>query len=56
MDIEQLASDLAHARAAEASAKQKRIEAEEAILAQYKLAETGSKTVKAQGGFTLGMD
>jgi hypothetical protein len=49
MDIEQLASELAHARAAESSAKQKRIEAEEAILAQYKLAETGSKTVKAPG-------
>tara|TARA_R110002012_G_scaffold155160_6_gene316036 strand:- start:2601 stop:2960 length:360 start_codon:yes stop_codon:yes gene_type:complete len=53
MSIEKLASNLVHARAAESQAKAARIEAEEAILAQYKLAEAGSQTVKTENGLKL---
>lgn len=53
MSIENLASNLVHARAAEAEAKAVRIECEEAILAQYKLAEYGSQTVKTDNGLKL---
>jgi len=53
MSIENLASNLVHARAAEAEAKAVRIECEEAILAQYELAEAGSQTVKTDNGLKL---
>ena len=53
MSIENLASDLVRARAAEAEAKAVRIECEEAILAQYELAEAGSQTVKTDNGLKL---
>lgn len=53
MNIENLASNLVHARQAEAEAKAARIEAEEAILAQYELAESGSQTVKTDNGLKL---
>ncbi len=53
MSIENLASNLVHARAAEAKAKAARIEAEEAIIAQYELAESGSQTVKTNNGLKL---
>jgi len=51
--IEQLAADLASARSEEALAKAKRIECEEAILAQYELAEAGSTTVKTENGLKI---
>lgn len=51
--IEQLAASLASARNDEALAKAKRIECEEAILAQYELAESGSQTVKTDNGLKL---
>jgi hypothetical protein len=53
MSIENLASNLVHARQAEAEAKAARIECEEAILAQYELAEAGSQTVKTDNGLKL---
>ena len=53
MSIENLASNLVHARAAEAEAKAIGIECEEAILAQYELAEAGSQTVKTDNGLKL---
>ena len=53
MSIENLASNLVHARQAEAEAKAARIECEEAILAQYELAETGNQTVKTANGLKL---
>jgi hypothetical protein len=53
MSIENLASNLVHARQAEAEAKAVRIECEEAILAQYDLAEAGSQTVKTDNGLKL---
>ena len=53
MSIENLASNLVHARQAEAQAKAERIECEEAILAQYDLAEAGSQTVKTDNGLKL---
>ena len=53
MSIENLASNLVHARAAESKAKADRIECEEAILAQYELAESGSQTVKTDNGLKL---
>ena len=53
MSIENLASNLVHARQAEAEAKAARIECEEAILAQYELAEAGSRTVKTDNGLKL---
>lgn len=53
MCIDNLASKLVLARATEAKAKENRIKCEEAILAQYKLAETGSKTVKTGNGLKL---
>jgi hypothetical protein len=45
--LEQLATDLWDAKKAEDIAKQKRIEAEEAIAALVETTETGSKTVPA---------
>ena len=53
MSIENLASNLVHARQTEAEAKAVRIECEEAILAQYDLAEAGSQTVKTDNGLKL---
>ena len=53
MSIENLASNLVHARQAEAESKSARIECEEAILAQYELAEAGSQTVKTDNGLKL---
>ena len=53
MSIENLASNLVHARQAEAEAKAARIECEEAILAQYELTEAGSQTVKTDNGLKL---
>lgn len=53
MSIENLASNLVHARQAEAEAKAARIECEEAILAQYELPEAGSQTVKTGNGLKL---
>ena len=53
MSIENLASNLVHARQAEAEAKAIRIECEEAILAQYELAEAGTQTVKTGNGLKL---
>ena len=53
-DIDKLASELATARHEESLAKAKRIECEEAILAQFDdLAESGSKTVKTGNGLKL---
>ena len=52
-NIDELAAALAAARSVEAEAKAARIAAEEAILAQYELAETGSKTVKTGNGLKL---
>ena len=51
--IEELAAALAQARSDEANARAKRIECEEAILAQYELDESGSKTVKTSNGLKL---
>jgi len=53
MSIESLASNLVHARAAEAEAKAVRIECEEAILGQYELSEAGTQTVKTDNGLKL---
>tara|TARA_R110000822_G_scaffold23669_2_gene72882 strand:+ start:132 stop:491 length:360 start_codon:yes stop_codon:yes gene_type:complete len=53
MSIENLASNLVHARTAEAAAKEARIAAEEAILAQYDLSDAGSQTVKTDNGLKL---
>lgn len=53
MSIEQLATDLAIARNEEALAKSKRIQCEEAILAQFELGESGSHTVKTNNGLKL---
>ncbi len=55
MIIDNLASDLVRARAAEAKAKETRIKCEETILAQYKLAESGTRTVKTDNGLKLTM-
>ena len=53
-NLEQLAAELAQARSEEALAKAKRIECEEAILAQFSdLPESGSKTVKTSNGLKL---
>ena len=53
MDINQLATNLAHARSEEAKAKAARIAAENAILNQYDLADQGSQTVKTDNGLKL---
>lgn len=55
MSIEQLATDLALARSEEALAKAKRIQCEEAILAQFELGESGSYTVKTENGLKVSM-
>jgi len=52
-DVNQLALNLVNARFAEAEAKAQRIECEDAILAQFDLAESGSKTVKTDNGIKL---
>ena len=53
MDIDTLALHLVNARADEAQAKQIRIDAEEAIIAQYDTAESGSQTIKTGNGLKL---
>ncbi len=55
MIIDNLASNLVRARAAEAKAKETRIQCEETILAQYELAEAGTRTVKTGNGLKLTM-
>ena len=52
-DVNQLALNLVNARFAEAEAKAQRIECEDAILAQFDLAESGSQTVKTDNGIKL---
>jgi len=52
-DVNQLALNLVNSRSAEAEAKAHRIECEDAILAQFDLAESGSQTVKTDNGIKL---
>ena len=53
MNIDKLAAQLVNARAEEATAKLIRIECEEAIIAQYDCAESGSQTIKTSNGLKL---
>jgi len=53
MDIDTLALHLVNARTDEANAKAVRIAAEEAIIAQYETAESGSQTIKTGNGLKL---
>lgn len=53
--IDRLATNLANARQAEAEARAKRIEAEEAIIAQVELGESERKTLSTDNGLKITM-